>query len=356
MTQKRALKQRVRARMTRTGESYTTAHRHVVAPRRHRHRESALVRRMLSAAGVEVSEAMVCGLGGGIGFMYAVFEYESVDHPLLTIVTQHHPTPWVEAVATHLGVIPTRVTSSSTAPAFERLRRALDTGRPVLVEVARGLLPWQQDLSEAEAADPHALLVVGCAADEFVVLDRDEHRVEQHVLGAAWSGHRKGRFAVTTLPVAEVPDLAAAASRAVATTHAHLTGPVLGHAFDVNFGLSGIARLRDDLADTSTKRGWSRRFGNEAAFAVARMRLAECLTWAHGAEGATRLVYADFLTETGRHAAATLAREAGRQWSSIADLAAGDADSTTALTELADRVAAVYDVEVTLVDALRAER
>lgn len=73
-------------------------------------------------------------------------------------------------------------------------------------------------------------------------------------------------------------DVQSAASRAVATTHAHLTGPVLGHAFDVNFGLSGLARLRDDLTDTSTKRGWARRFGTGPAFEAARLRLAECLT------------------------------------------------------------------------------
>src|SRR5690606_12820236 len=60
------------------------------------HRESALVQRLLASAGVELSEAMACGLGGGIGFMYAVFEYKQAPHPLLTFVTQHHPRPWAE--------------------------------------------------------------------------------------------------------------------------------------------------------------------------------------------------------------------------------------------------------------------
>jgi hypothetical protein len=299
---------------------------------------------------------MACGLGGGIGFMYAVFEYKTVDHPLLTIVTQHHPTPWLDAVATHLGVTPERVTSSSAASAFVKVRHALDVGRPVLIQVARGLLPWHKGVSQAEAADAHPLLVTGYTSDCFVVLDREEHPLEQGELAEAWAAHRKGRFAVTTLTDAGSPDIAAAADRAIATTHAHLTGPVLGHAFDVNFGLSGIARLRDDLADTSTKRGWSRRFGNDAAFAVARTRLAECLTWAHGAEGATRMVYADFLTETGRVEAASLARKAGAQWSGIADVAAGEADPSTAIIELARRVAAVHDVEVALADALATER
>lgn len=356
MTEQRALKQLVRARMARTGESYTTAHRHVVGPQVHRHRESALVRRMLSAAGADMSEPMVCGLGGGIGFMYAVFEYKSVDHPLLTIVTQHHPTPWLEAAATHLGTTPTRVTSSSTELAYVKVRRALDAGRPVLIQVARGLLPWHEDVPDAEAADPHNVLVIGHEGDDLVVLDRDEHTIGADELGVAWAANRKGRFAVTTLTDAGSPDLEAAAVRAIATTHAHMTGPVLGHAFDVNFGLSGIARLRDDLVDTSTKRGWARRFGSDHAFEVARVRLAECLTWAHGAEGATRLVYADFLAETGRSQAASLARKAGVQWSGIADIAGAESDPAVAIPELAARVSSVYDVELTLAEALITER
>jgi Butirosin biosynthesis protein H, N-terminal/Domain of unknown function (DUF4872) len=356
MTERRALKRLVRERMARTGETYTTAHRHVVGPKHHRHRESALVRRMLSAAGIDLSEPMVCGLGGGIGFLYAVFEYKAVDHPLLTIVTQHHPTPWLDAVATHLGVAPARATSSSPGPALRKARTALETGRPVLVQVARGLLPWHDDVPAAEAADPHSLLLTGVEGDDLVVLDRDEHRIGQDELAVAWAAHRKGRFAVTTLPEARPEEVEGAADRAIATTYAHLTGPVLGHAFDVNFGLSGMARLRDELADTSTKRGWARRFGTDPAFEVARVRLAECLTWAHGSEGATRLVYADFLAETCRDEAASLARRAGAQWSGIADFAATANDPATAIPELADRVASVCDVEHALARALAAER
>src|SRR5688572_14931327 len=116
MTERKALKRIVRERMARTGEAYTTAHRHATAPTRtsdptgtsgptsdagltpgypgfgpEHHHESALVRHLLGQAGVGLSEPMVCGLGGGIGFLYAIFEYAAVDHPLLTIVAQHHP-------------------------------------------------------------------------------------------------------------------------------------------------------------------------------------------------------------------------------------------------------------------------
>ncbi|MGB3829715.1 MAG: BtrH N-terminal domain-containing protein, partial [Ornithinimicrobium sp.] len=353
MTAQRALKHIVRERMARTRESYSTAHRQVVGPAAGQHRESALIRVMLSSAGVDLTETMVCGLGGGIGFLYAVFDYHEVGHPLLTIVTQHHPTPWVEAVASHLEVRPTVVTSSAKRPALAKLRTALDAGRPSLIHVSRGLLPWHSDVPSAEGADPYALLVTGSEGEDLLVLDQVERRIDAQLLGDAWAAHRKGRFALTTLDDVGTPDLPGAVARAVATTHAHLTGPVLGHAFDVNFGLSGMGRLTDDLADTSTSRGWARRFGAEPAFGIAMARLAECLTSAHGSPGATRLVYADFLAQVGRGEAAALSRKAGGLWSGIADVAAVATDPGVAIPELARRVSAVCGVERRLAQALR---
>ena len=130
--------------MARTGESYTTAHRHVVAGAAPPgllpgypthgisvHRLSGLASRMLRQAGAEVDETAACGLGGGIGFMYAVFEYRQLDHPLLTIVMQHHPQPWSEAVAQHLGLPLRTQHSSSPRAARAKLDAELAAGRAV---------------------------------------------------------------------------------------------------------------------------------------------------------------------------------------------------------------------------------
>ena len=78
----------------------------------------------------------------------------------------------------------------------------------------------------------YALLLTGYDGNDFVVIERDEQRIAQDELGAAWAAHCEGGFAVTTLAEAESLHVEAAADRAVATTHAHRTGPVLGHAFD----------------------------------------------------------------------------------------------------------------------------
>lgn len=342
MTRHKSLKRLVRDRMSRTNESYTTAHRNLTAANRGEpqprpdgvvpgyagfaggvHEPSTLARALYGQSGVEFSEAMACGLGGGIGFLYAVFEYKQVDHPLLTIVAQHHPQPWLDAVSVHLGVSITTVTSSTQKAALGKLTGIIDAGTPAQLTVGRGQLPWHSRLGEEEAADAFPIIVAGRTGDEFVI---DDGTPEPHLLSAAglavaWSAHRSGRLSITTVdrPASGV-NLIAAIPRAIATTVAHLTGPVIGRAFDVNFGLNGMSRLTADVRNTSTRTGWTRRFASDTAFAACMSRLAECLTWAHSAPGGTRPIYADFLAEAGSltrlelGAAEAAAREAGARW------------------------------------------
>lgn len=383
MTEHRNLKKLVRDRMARTGESYTTAHHHVTGarptpappdgllpgypvPAPASHRPSALARGLLAHAGIDVSESVACGLGGGIGFLYAVFEYREVATPLLTIVAQHHPQPWLDAVAAHLGLTLTTATSSRPGPALTKLDAVLAAGTPAQLLVSRGDLPWHEPVHPEEGADPWAVVVAGRHDGTYLVDDGDGdlHRVGADPLAAAWAAHRKGRFALTTVDPPTGPvDVAAGARAAMRTTYAHLTGPVLGHAFDANMGLSGIRRLAEDLADTRTKKGWVRRFGSPEALAVGAERLAECLTTAYTAPGATRPLYAEFLAEAAALTGLDLlpvsrtATEAGRRWVEIADVAAAvtpDDDPSEVVGRLAGLVAGVVPVEERLAAGLGA--
>jgi hypothetical protein len=141
-----------------------------------------------------------------------------------------------------------------------------------------------------------------------------------------------------------------AVAGAVDGTVAHLTGPVLGNAFDVNFGFSGMRRLAAQLRDTTTKSGFTRRFASPEAFASMSRRLYECLEVQHTAPGATRPLYAEFLDEaaalTGRPGyaeAAGLFRASAAHWSALAQVPAGFAacaDLVDAARELEERAAA----------------
>lgn len=378
MTKQRSLKRLVRERMARTGESYTTAYRVITSRRPDRrtagllpsypvagyavHRESALVQRLLASTGLELSEDMVCGLGGGVGFMYAVFEYKALPHPLLTFVAQHHPRPWVEEVAENLGAELSSVTSSSVSAALGKLAATLGAGRPALVTVGKGRLPWVPEISEVEAAEPYTLVVAGQAGDDFIVDDCSEtpHRVPAEVLGSAWAANKKGRFAIQTLdvPPLEPADLRVAVRAAVSTTIAHMTGPVLGNAFDVNFGLSGIDKWATEVVDGRTKKGWPARFGSGEAFEHAMSRVAECFTHAYSAPGATRPIYARFLREAGDGTslaldeAAAVADESGLLWQEVVEVAAVATEPGTALATIGALASELHGVETRLMERL----
>ena len=178
MTEQKKLKSMVRERAARTGESYTTARRQVVAKGRPsstmpngvvpdypgfgggQHHASAMLAHLLAQAGVRAphtgepySEAMLAGLAGGIGFMYAVFEYKGWQ-PILTIVAQHHPQPWLPTALDNLGLPYTEQHTTKASIAAARLRSTLDAGRAAYCVVDRTQLPWHTDRA-AMPTDPY---------------------------------------------------------------------------------------------------------------------------------------------------------------------------------------------------------
>jgi hypothetical protein len=353
MTEQKHLKRLIRARVARTGESYSTARRIVIDQLGREpavalpsglvpgypafgggsHRESVLLAHLLEQAGhvaphtgQPYSEAMVCGLAGGIGFMYALFEYRGVP-PILTIVAQHHPDPWAPAALNRLGVGFVEEHSASARPALSKLYQWLDRGRAVYCTVAGHLLPGQA----SSTAGPHPVVVAGYEGSTVWLDDQASTptAIAEDRFVASWSAHPKGRHhrLIVGEPTGSV-DLPRAIRAAIATTVSHLTGPVLGHSFDVNFGFSGLAKLSAQLRD-GRKAGWGHRFAGAGALAFALRRLYECLELQYTAPGATRALYAEFLDEAAGvlddaalARAAVRFRESGQAFSAVAARAA----------------------------------
>jgi len=169
-------KRLVRARMGKTGESYTTARAHLLPDRdpgpperfQGRHPDTAALTRLLAALGVTdpatgrpLSEAMVLGVAGGIGFAYFVFEYEQLTSLYLggRINPFVHKRDPAEAALARLGV-PFQVRrTSGPATAERQLRAALDQGRPVLATVDPARLPHRGVPPEPEGMVPQDVLV-----------------------------------------------------------------------------------------------------------------------------------------------------------------------------------------------------
>ncbi|GAA0381560.1 hypothetical protein Acor_53300 [Acrocarpospora corrugata] len=148
MTGKKQLKTRIRARMAKTGESYTTARRHLIGQadgpavdggwRLHggRHPGSAAITNILRNGGAEVSEPLVFLAGGGIGAGYILWEFKHNDSRALVLGFRNqwqYPQRWLEKTLTRLGVKFDVHTTGGARAASQRLAAELDAGRPSVI-------------------------------------------------------------------------------------------------------------------------------------------------------------------------------------------------------------------------------
>jgi hypothetical protein len=358
MPRDKDFKRLVRARMGKTGESYTSARAHLrpaagdQPARPHgRHPDTAALARLLAALGVTdpasgqpLSEAMVLGVAGGIGFAYFVFEYEQ----LTTLYLGGRINPYVqkadatEAALARLGV-PVEVRRTTGPAAAERqLRSALDQGRPVIATVDRARLHHRAVPAELRGMTPQDVMVE-LSDGEPVLWD-----LAPAPIPITWAELAEARAGVRSvkhrLVVAEAPagpvDLAGAAAAGIADALAGMVDPPMR-----NFGLPGLAKWAELLTDTRDAKGWPR-------LLAAPGRQFQLLTWLFDwvetsgtGGGFFRGMYAEFLEEAAgpldRPELAELAgdyRELAAAWTELAQAAlAADGPLARAADLLAGR-------------------
>ncbi|MFI9560833.1 BtrH N-terminal domain-containing protein [Nonomuraea endophytica] len=142
MTDKKQLKARIRARMAKTGESYTTARRHTLGtqgtPDDHGwefrgglHPSTAVVSRLTG-----VPEPLVLLAGGGIGAGYILWEFKRHDSAALVMAFLNqwqYYDRWMTKTLGRLGVPYTNHSTGGAKGAARRMAEELDAGRPCVV-------------------------------------------------------------------------------------------------------------------------------------------------------------------------------------------------------------------------------
>lgn len=360
MPQDKDFKRLVRARMGRTGESYTTARAHLrpsdtpthPAPVHGRHPDTTALTRLLAALGVAdptggrpLSEPMVLGLTGGIGFAYFVFEYQD----LATLYLGGRINPYVhkqdatEAALARLG-IPVQVhRTSGPATAERQLRNALDQGHPVIATVDPARLHHRSVPAEQAGMAPQDVLV-DLDGDAPVLWDLAPTPIPLTwpELAEARAGVRSARH---RLVVAEPPtapiDLARAAAAGIADTWAGMLDPPM-----TNFGVPGLTRWADLLTTLRNPKGWPRLLATPGRQFQFLAWLYDWIETAGTGGGFFRPMYAQFLEEAaaplGRPELTTLAadyRTLATAWTTLAETAvrAGNGPLSQAATLLTRR-------------------
>ena len=346
MTKDRDLKTKIRARMAKTGERYAAARANFVGSSdpaadwrslRGAHAETTGLARLMSAAGIVAphtgappGEALLLGLGGGLGGAYFVFEYKGMP-PTFYVATRCYPqyaygADFVTRAASRLGVV-LEVTQTTSRVAAARQLRDRVTGAPTLAWLDRNALPWATGIMTMGTA-PHVVVISAVDDDVATVHDTAGHayRLPHAELATARAGLAREKHRLVTLrpaPPAKI-DLAAATREAIADCCAELAGRTKHKQFAGNFGIAGFAKWTA-LVESNDKKAWPRVFAGGAALWSALASGAYWIDLAGTGGGAFRPLYARFLDEAATITGTPTLREAaeayralGTAWSDLA--------------------------------------
>ncbi|GFJ84521.1 BtrH N-terminal domain-containing protein [Phytohabitans houttuyneae] len=210
MTSGKHLKARIRARMARTGERYSTARRHVAgaaepAPTDHgwtlrggTHPDSANIANVLAHTGVPgLSEAMVLGVGGGLGAGYILWEFKEHGYTHLTLGYRYrwNYIDWTARTLDRLGATARVHATSGAKGAATELTASLAAGRPAIVWPDRQLIGYWQLPPHIDGFGGHPVVVYADTGDAVRVDDRNlaPLTVARSTLDTARGGCRRTR-------------------------------------------------------------------------------------------------------------------------------------------------------------------
>lgn len=319
MTRNKDLKRAVRERMAKTGERYSTARAHLLGARPEaaidlggEHAETAALRGLLWHAGVldpvgdePLSEALLLGIGGGLGAAYFVFEYAGHAPTLYVGTRVGHQYPYTAeftvGVLERLGVAHRVLETGGAKTARAQLDETLAKGAAI-AWVDMSSLPYRRMPTEYQGALPHVVLVeeVRDGAARIVDGGTARYAISREALDGARGRYRKAKHRLVAIDHgAQLGDLSGAIEAGLALCVRSMRDGALVPSAAGNFGLSALSKWAD-LAAASGAKSWQRVFGRgRALFAGLRHGYAWIETQGTGG-GGFRPMYAAFLRDAAR--------------------------------------------------------
>lgn len=340
MTTRKGFKRLVRARMSKTGESYAAARRSLLGDTasavrdraaRGIHPDTSVVATALALAGTvspvtgrPLSEALVLVAGGGLGAGYILWEFKAAEAAIVTLGFRNrwqYPAAWMAAALERLRIDHVVHVTGSARVARATLDAILDRGLPAIVAIEMGAIgAWGLPV-ELFGYGGYPVLVSARTGDGYLVDDRgaEPFRVDADVLAAArarigsWK-HRLVEIRGTPGPVPE-DRLRQALLTGLEDQVDHLRSP------SDSFSLPAWRKWSRLLTDTRNAKAWPRVFATGHGLFGVLLSVIEGVDGGVGSNGGNlRELYATGLRES----AAILDRpgllEAASAWEASADL------------------------------------
>jgi len=282
-----------------------------------KHCETSALKRVLDYHGLFLSEEILLGLGGGVGFIY--WYMKPVSSPF--IGTRNGRVPdFLKGACRRIGADLTLVETSSSKKGYEELKAVLHAGEPAVVYGDIAYLPYFA-VPEIAHFGGHAFVVFGLdeERDEMYIYDRGRHPVTVSIadLEKARSSKYppfppKHRLLKIKYP-SQIMNLENGIREAIRACCQNMLGPPIK-----NIGLAGMEKWSKVVTR------WPEQFKGMNLFGALMNGFIYIETGGTGGSG-FRLMYARFLGEAssiiGKPALSEVAemmRESAKVWSEIA--------------------------------------
>lgn len=304
--------------------------------------EAAALRNVLAHLGgvaeqtdTPLSEALLFGIGGGIGAAYFTFEYESAGLKTVFLATrintQETKSPeFLQAICDRIGVEAHVQNSGSASAAEKKLLKSLEEGTPPILWVDPGRRPYLP-LGETPS-HYHTVVAFGLDAgqDEAHLADLSSQALtlSRSDLASARKIEAAASISFRALKV-EAPakglDLQQGVREGIRACYEQMLHGWDKDGYRGNFGIQGLRKWARLLTDPKDKKGWLKLFPPGADLLSALWSLYEQIENRGNGSGAFRPQYAEFLREAGEMLGIAKLSEiadqihaSGRRWSELA--------------------------------------
>lgn len=289
-----------------------------------KHAETASLANVLAAQGVAAphngkpySEAMLLGIGGGLGAGYILFEFK--EHNTRTLVfgwqnNWQYPIRFYETLCERIGVIPAFHEAGSAKAASKQLADLLDAGKPVVAWVDRAGMPYFQLPDALRGHIGHIVAIFGVEGDTVWV---DDLAAKPYAVSAEAMITARGRISSYKNRLFEVtpngtPDLPAAVLTGIRHCVEHLSQK------SDSFSLPTFRKWGKMMTERKNAKGWHVVFADRRGLYGALKSVYEGVELVDVGGGGLRGLYADFLEEAAEVLNRPALRDAGAKYRDLA--------------------------------------
>lgn len=267
------------------------------------HAETAAFKNVLAAkqlmnphTGKPFTEAMLFGIGGGLGMGYILWEFQEHQSKALVIAFHNnwqYPVKFYETLCERLHLKFSAPETGNKKVAAQTLKDALAESTPAIAWVDRASMPYLQLPEMMKGHLGHFVTVCGSDGDDMLIDDLAERpfsvSADALVEARARIGSYKNRLLLVHGPAGSI-DLETAIKEGIAFCIQHLS------ADSESFSLPALRKWAKMMTDEKNKKGWPSVFKDPRGLYSTLSSMFEVIEF-QGAASGLRSLYADFLLE-----------------------------------------------------------